>query len=154
MATTFTQTTEQTDVSYQVMNDLTDEIATAIDAVPTPGTIAITAGEALADSDAVYPNSSGKMVKAKADAHATAKAIGLSIGSINNNAAGSIRSGGVFTKSSWAWTAGDLIFLSAATAGALTQTEPTTGVSCTMGIAITATSMLVLPMMRYVGIDV
>ena len=154
MATTFTQTTEQTDVSFQVMNDLTDEIATAIDNSETRISPSITAGETLADGDVVYPNASGKMVKAKADAHATAKAIGLSIGAISNNAAGNIRCGGVFTLSSWNWTPGDPIFLSAATAGALTQTEPTTGVSCTMGIAITATSMLVLPMMRYVGIDV
>jgi len=86
-----------------------------------------TAGEALLKGDAVYINSDGKVWKAKADAAATMPAMGFAAAAADAEAAVSIigpgqimdavQGGGAFTVSGECW-------VSAATAGAVTQTAP------------------------------
>jgi hypothetical protein len=51
--------------------------------------------------------------------------------------------GEVITEGSWTWTPGKQIYLR--TMGQLSQTPPTSGVLCVVGVALTATSMLVSP---------
>jgi len=51
---------------------------------------------------------------------------------------------GVVTNAGWSWTVGNLIYVSAVTAGALTATAPTAS-SVPIGIAISATEVWLLP---------
>lgn len=89
----------------------------------TPGTgdvSGITAGGTTSATfgQAVYLNASGAYVAAKADAEATMPAVALSTGAGNEVIThGFVKSG--------SWTAGGLIYVSDATAGALTQSVPT-----------------------------
>lgn len=86
-----------------------------------------TAGENLAISEVVYLEATGKMKKAKADAESTARGkLVMVTATILNNASGVCLEYGYFRNDTWNWTPGGLIYLSAATAGALTQTAPST----------------------------
>lgn len=89
-------------------------------------TITGTAGETLAFGDFVYYKfSDGKYWKAKADAYATARCIGISTGSISANASGTFLIRGIMRYDTWNWTAAE-VWLSAGTGGAGTSTQPST----------------------------
>jgi len=49
---------------------------------------------------------------------------------------------GPITNAGWAWTAGKPVYLSAVTPGALTQTSPASNVRQALGLALSATSIL------------
>lgn len=81
-----------------------------------------TYGEELAADQIAYLKSDGKWWKAKADAEATsAGEIGLVL---DAGSSGRILKLGYRENSAWTWTPGSPIYLSAATAGGLTQTRP------------------------------
>jgi parallel beta-helix repeat protein len=81
-----------------------------------------TAGENLVLGDVCYPKSDGKYWKAKADAIGTTPTVVMAMDTITANATGQFLLYGHITFGSW--TIGGKIYLSAATAGASTQTAP------------------------------
>ena len=98
-------------------------------------------GEALSQWQAVYLKNDGKWWKAKADSATTMPALGLAI-----EAAGAadlpvrVQRVGLVTNAAWSWTAGQYLYVSAATAGALTAAAPAANVQ-PVGIAAGATTM-------------
>jgi hypothetical protein len=102
-----------------------------------------TAGENLTIGNVCYRKSDGKMWKADASAIATSSAIVIALGTINADASGSFGIHGLMRDdSAFNWTVGGLIYLSE-TAGAMTQTAPTTTDSVTqiLGVAYSADVM-------------
>jgi hypothetical protein len=98
-------------------------------------------GEAVAQWVAVYLKSDGKWWKAKADAAATMPALGLAIEAASAaDEPVRVQRVGLVTNAGWSWTAGQLIYVSAATAGALTATPPAANVQ-PVGIAASATTV-------------
>lgn len=94
---------------------MTDEVGVIISAQ--------TYGETLAANQVAYLKSDGKWWKARANATATSTGeIGLVL---DAGTSGRILKLGYRENSSWNWTPGAPVYLSAATAGALTQTRPT-----------------------------
>ena len=90
-------------------------------------TIAGTAGEALAQWDAVYLKSDGKFWKAKADSSTTCPADGVAVAAASANGAVAVLVNGFFRDDGGpTLTVGGLIYLSTATAGAITNTVPST----------------------------
>lgn len=86
-----------------------------------------TAGEALLKGDAVYIKDDGKVYKAKADAAATMPCIGFAAAAAENAAAVTIIGPGQIMEAvqgGGAFTIGGECWVSAATAGAVTQTAP------------------------------
>lgn len=82
-----------------------------------------TAGENLAISEVVYISAANTVMRAQANADATAKAIGVAGAAILSAASGDICSDGVASGFT-GLTAGSRYFLSAASAGAVTTTAP------------------------------
>ncbi len=81
-----------------------------------------TYGEVLAVNQIAYLKSDGKWWKARANAEATSTGeIGLTL---DAGSTGRILKLGYQVNAAWAWTPGSPVYLSAATAGALTQTRP------------------------------
>ena len=126
--------------------------------VPGPSiTVNGTAGAALAQYDIVYSDAadSGEYKKAKADVVATCDAVGIALAAIENSAVGEIAiDGKLVTNAGWsALTPGGTVYLSKDTAGAITQTIPTTGYIKPLGYAITATQILFSPELGYPAED-
>jgi hypothetical protein len=97
-------------------------------------------GQALTQWDAVYLKSDGKWWKAKADAAATMPALGLAIeAAAGADVAVRVQRVGLVTNAGWSWTAGQLLYVSGATAGALTATPPA-NYAQPVGIAASATT--------------
>lgn len=123
-----------------------------ITAVET-GQVSLQATATLIPGEAVYPDGSGTVDKARANATGTSKAVGLAAEGISSSASGMIQTNGILTLTTTEWdavtgqtgglTPGAYYFLSAATAGALTTTAPsTTGHSVLpIGQAISDVSM-------------
>lgn len=106
-----------------------------------------TVGENVAFGDVLYLKfSDGKWWKAKADAYTTTPAVRMALGTINANASGTLLIEGNVRYDTWNFTAAK-IYLSAATAGAITSTQPsTTGNQIqVIGIAKTATTLYFKP---------
>ncbi len=103
-------------------------------------TATMTAGIALVLPQAVYVGGDGKMEKALATAAATMPAIALACGTIAENAEGEFLMQGFFRDNTWDWTPGGLLYVSRATAGALTQVLPAIAGEQVqvVGVAITA----------------
>lgn len=104
---------------------------------------AVVAGEALAAFDAVYQDTadSGKAKKAiNNDTVLKADAIGIVKTSVLDDGTGTVVTKGPITNPAWSWTVGGEVYVGA-TAGALTQTIPTTGNVKPMGKAVSATSI-------------
>jgi uncharacterized cupin superfamily protein len=102
-----------------------------------------TVGEAVAFGDVLYLKfSDGKWWKAKADAYATTPAQRMALASISANASGTLLIEGNVRNDTWALAA-NKVYLSAATAGAMTTTQPsTTGNQIqTLGTAKTSTTL-------------
>ena len=88
-------------------------------------TATMTAGETLAIGDACYLKSDGKMWKADANGTSTYPSIGIALAAIEADATGDFLFYGFFRDDSYDNTVGGNLYLSA-TAGAITQTAPTT----------------------------
>ena len=124
-----------------------DDDLTAADHTSDGLKVAMVAAEALAFGDVCYLNSSGKWAKADASAATTSRALAMCADStISLDATGNFLLFGFARDDTWTWTVGGEIYLSE-TAGALTQTAPTTASSVTqvMGIAIHADRMYFKP---------
>ena len=111
--------------------------------------IAITgrnAGATIAQWEAVYLNSSGEWVLADANGTSTYPAQGLAVAAYSSGNAATVLVIGTVRNDSWNWTVGGRIYLSA-TAGALTQTQPSTSGDKVqyIGFAPTADSIFVNP---------
>jgi hypothetical protein len=87
-------------------------------------TSAFTAGEALSIWNVVYINASSKLAKANGSAVATMPVIALTTATVDNNAVGVFLTYGYARNDAWTWTINGNIYVSAATAGLMTQTPP------------------------------
>lgn len=124
---------------------------------PLPGTdltvsgitAQFTTNEAQAFGDLIYIDSSGKSHIAKGDAIATAKVIGMAIGTYSLGGTGTYLLHGFARNDAWNWTPGGFVYLTVTgtTGNTLSQTAPTTTDSCTViiGIAIAADEIYVNP---------
>lgn len=120
-------------------------------ATSNSSTFPMTAAANLVKGQAVYSTGSGQAALAKGDASTTSRAIGLvSDVAIAITAVGNIVTSGALTIADWtavtggtALTPGVPYFVSAATAGQLTATSPSTSgqYSHQIGYALTATTM-------------
>jgi len=106
-----------------------------------------TVGENVVFGDVLYLKfSDGKWWKAKADSYATTPAMRMALASITANNSGTILIEGNVRYDSWSFAA-NKVYLSAATAGAATTTQPsTTGNQIqVLGIAKTSTKLYFKP---------
>lgn len=130
--------------------DTLDAVVTEVDVVQLTNNNA----SAIVIGAPVYCESAGQVDLAKADASATVQALGLvKDTSITSSASGNIQTDGVLAATTVQWdavagttgglTAGAVYYLSAATAGELTETAPTTGGQFVVrvGIALSTTEM-------------
>ena len=91
-------------------------------------TIVGTAGENVAIGDVCYRKSDGKYWKADANAAATMPGVVMATGTISADASGEFLKYGFLRDDSWAaWTVGGLLYVSAATTGAMVQAAPSGG---------------------------
>jgi hypothetical protein len=100
--------------------------------------VTLTAGASLVFGDVCYMGTDGKMEKARANAIATSQVIAISLGTIAENATGLFLLKGFIHFHSIApgWTIGNVVYLSAATAGAYTQTIPSATDNCVIKLGI------------------
>jgi len=94
---------------------------------PNQETETLTAGEAFSAGELGYLKSDEKVWKAKADAEATSGPVRLFLAtaSISGGASGVFLRRGYLTVTGWNWgTKGGALWVSAATAGLMTQTKP------------------------------
>ncbi len=112
------------------------------------------AGESVTIGQVLYIKSDGKFWKAKADSITTMECNALANGSVSANASGNFLLRGVIRNDSWTWTIGGKLYVSAATAGALTQTRPaTTGNQVQIvGYALSATVIYFSPDSTFVEV--
>jgi hypothetical protein len=95
------------------------------------------AGENLAFAKAVYLKSDRKFWLAKADSETTMPAMGLvanPLGVLANEPV-LVQRVGIITNSNWSLTRGGRVWLSAGTAGGITQTKPGGGLAQSLGVA-------------------
>ena len=122
------------------------------DHAPLAASEQLTAGEAVVLGDVCYLKSDGKLWKANANAEATSGPVRLFM------AGGTIAGGAVGTfyhrcyATTGAWTTGAAIYLSAATAGAMTATAPATATQIVrvLGYANSATAVYFEPSAAWV----
>ena len=113
--------------------------------IPDANTVRVDkiAGEILGGNRAVrIDTATGKAVYAdNTDTNTAEDVIGITRGAAILNATVTITLFGEMTEGSWAWTPGGIIYLS--TTGQLTQTPPVSGALIELGVAETATSILI-----------
>ena len=102
-----------------------------------------TAGEALSKGEAVYLKSDGKFWKAKADADATMPSMGLVVNDADAAGEVVVQRVGPFSETGWSWSAGDRLYVSEPTAGAMTATKPSSRAQ-PMGIAIDSDTVILM----------
>ena len=103
----------------------------------------------------MYINGSSQMAKARADVIGTADAIGIASAAITVSTTGTFVLGNSFIQNnSWTWTPGGFVYLSAATAGAITQTAPssTNNAVVILGVAFSATVIYFNPQLVIVEV--
>jgi hypothetical protein len=151
--------TELTDGSTTTLHTHAITVASGIELTAAPSSdttgngvkITLTAGEALAFGNACYIHTDGTALKADASAIASSSAILMALESISSSSTGDFLLIGIARNDAWNWTVGGLIYLSE-TAGALTQTAPTTTDSVTqvLGVATHADRMFWNPQLTQV----
>ena len=111
------------------------------------------AGETVAFPKACYLNADGEMHLAKGDADGTMPAICIALGAADDGEACDFLFFGLIRDETWTWTVGGEIYVSGATAGALTQTIPGSGLFVQpIAIALTAKILLLIPSLGYVKV--
>jgi hypothetical protein len=106
-------------------------------------TVALTAGETLTIGDLCYRKADAKMYKAIASDVAKMPAMAMATGTINQDAAGVFLLHGYIRNDAWTWTEhGVRIFVSAATAGLMTETPPTGANTYIQEVAIIIDSVI------------
>ena len=104
--------------------------------------IEATAGEAIAQYDAVYLESDGKYDKALADG-SQQPAMGLALESASLDDAFRLQRIGPLTNAGWTWvTVGARVYLDGTTPGALTDVKPGSDVQM-IGIVLSTTSIFI-----------
>jgi hypothetical protein len=105
--------------------------------------ISLTAGENIVAYQVCYVKSDGKVYLAKANSATTMPAIFIAQAAVNINNAGNFMAEGYITNAGWAFTPGQSLFVSEATAGLVTNTAPSSSTNQiqVVGIAITATQI-------------
>ncbi|OGO03989.1 MAG: hypothetical protein A2Y91_03420 [Chloroflexi bacterium RBG_13_54_8] len=113
-----------------------------------------TAGENLVFGEVCYMKSDGKLWKAKADAVATMPGIAIALATIAADAPGLFAYSGKIRDDTWNWTIGKIIFVSAGTGGALTETAPAVATNFVqpVGVAFTADIILMKPSLEMVEV--
>ncbi len=106
-------------------------------------TIKATAGLTISPSEVTYIDSGGEFQLAIADGTVANRYIGIATTVIDQDVDGYCRTSGHYLDADWAWTVGDPVFLSDATPGTLTQTEP--GESIIIGVAIATNEITIRP---------
>lgn len=105
------------------------------------GELALTAAEAIGGHRVVSTDAAGEAVYTDpATAASVARAVGLSVGAAAAGASLRVRTAGALTESSWAWTPGPVY---AGASGVPTQTVPATGHILQIGVAVSATKLVV-----------
>lgn len=114
--------------------------------------ILATAGETIAQYDAVYLESDGKYDKALADG-SQQPAIGLALESANLDDEFRIQRIGPITDTGWSWaTVSVKVYLDASTPGALTDVKPSSDTQM-IGFVLSATSIFIwIDTMEWVGV--
>lgn len=144
------------------MGGVTSAVQTQLDSKAT-GDYSITssAGSSTTKGAAVYIHTDGTFKKAQANSTTTADAFGLAVTTIANSAAGMIRRFGPMTMLTTDWdaitgdsgglTAGSKYWVSDATAGNLTKTNPaaTGKQEKLMGLALSTTTLFIIPDTMY-----
>jgi len=111
-------------------------------------------GATLDPGAPVYVNVSGQVLPGRANAVGTVNVIGLMAASTASSASGTVRKDGTLTLTTGQWdtvagttgglTPGTEYWLSAATAGRITSTVPTTGFVLRIGIALSSTDLEII----------
>jgi hypothetical protein len=104
----------------------------------------LVAGENIAQYNAICMKADGKMWKAKADSLDTMFFIGIAPEAVTLGLSGKLRWNGWIENVGWAWTVGAPLYLSVSSAGALTETQPSTN-ALPIAIAKTATKIVITP---------
>jgi hypothetical protein len=119
--------------------------------------VSMVADATLIAGNAVYASAAGHCDKARANAVGTSRVVGLATAAITSGASGSIQTNGVVSLSTGEWDAltggsggltyNTVYYLSAATAGLLTSTAPsTTGQTVVqLGIGLSTTELYLDP---------
>lgn len=113
------------------------------------------AGGGIAQDNVCYVDSSGHLAQAKADASSTLPGVCIAPAAIGAGSSGPCQVNGIYKMgSNPSWTIGGLIYVSDATAGALTQTAPSTSNHYVqiVGVSIAADTILINPSYVLVGI--
>ena len=85
-----------------------------------------TAGQSLAFGDLCYQNADGSYYKAKGDSSTTMPAVVMAVTTIGTGASGNFLQQGYARDASWSFTVGGTVWVSEATAGLATTTQPST----------------------------
>jgi len=107
----------------------------------------LTAGVTVAFGEVCAIAATGKLAKAQADAIANSAAFAMALEAKNPDQACRVLLLGIVTNSGLSFTAGNLVYLSAATAGAITTTAPSgaNNVIQLLGVMLSATKMYFMP---------
>jgi hypothetical protein len=110
--------------------------------------VTMTAGANLSASQVVYIGTDGKMELADGSSNSTIPVVMMSTEAIVEDATGVfIMPGSFYCESDWSFTAGDRLWLSTATPGAITDVQPSGSGNYTMfmGIAIDTDIIMFIP---------
>lgn len=119
------------------LNGITD----LLDAIQSQITVTGTAGEVLESYKILCYNSSGQLVRAKADTLATSLVVGITTRGFESGATAYGLRSGVITNSDWNFNPQSRLWLSATSAGDLTEIRPATGFEACCAITKNATSI-------------
>ena len=110
--------------------------------------LTITAGVAISVGNAVALNSNGICFPAIASSSSSLMpAIGVAYASISSGSSGNVLIEGVMQYNSWSFSTGSLLYVSDATSGSLTTTEPSASGDTIqiVGIVLNSTTILFMP---------
>lgn len=127
-------------VTHKVVNEVVEVKVAAANVVYNiyAGTATVTAAENLGGHRVVTVEGYYASKDTSSDKF---KILGITTGAVSIGATATVTTYGTVTESSWSWTVGNPIFLSAN--GQLTQTAPTTGFRTIIGFPQTATSIFI-----------
>lgn len=103
-------------------------------------TIPMTAGENLSALRVVMSGPSG-VIYADASSILTSKPVGITMTAATAGQTVQVKAAGIISDALWSWVPNDTIWLGSN--GMLTSTPPSSGVAARVGIAMTATSIMV-----------
>lgn len=106
--------------------------------------VTLTAAASLSQWDVCYVNGSSKMAKGNANLPLSSVVFAMATAAISADATGTFVLANSFVQNnSWTWAIGGLLYLSASTAGAMTQTPPSGVGQCVvvLGVAFSATTI-------------